>query len=74
MEKYITWYRLLLKSWMKKKSSWLQLVGMVLVVVLIAGIRVPDTNNTVIGLCNKDGGLGRRCHREPSEQRKRISV
>ena len=55
MEKYITWYRLLLKSWMKKKSSWLQLVGMVLVVVLVAGIRVPDTNNTVIGLCNKDG-------------------
>ena len=57
MEKYITWYRLLLKSWMKKKSSWLQLAGMILVVLLIAGIRIPDTNNTVIGLCNKDGEL-----------------
>lgn len=55
MEKYITWYRLLLKSWIKRKSSWLQLVGMVLVVLLIAGIHIPDTNNTVIGLCNKDG-------------------
>lgn len=57
MEKYITWYRLLLKTWMKKKSSWLQLAGMVLVVLLVAGIHIPDTNNTVIGLCNKDGDL-----------------
>ena len=57
MEKYITWYRLLLKFWMKKKRSWLQLAGMILVVLLIAGIRIPDTNNTVIGLCNKDGEL-----------------
>lgn len=57
MEKCITWYRLLLKTWAKKKSSWLQLVGMVLVVLLIAGIHLPDTNNTVIGLCNKDGDL-----------------
>lgn len=55
MEKYITWYRLLLKTWVKKKSSWIQLAGMLLVVLLIAQIRIPDINNTAIGLCNKDG-------------------
>ena len=55
MEKYITWYGLLLKAWVKKKSSWLQLAGMVLVVLLIAGIKIPDVNNTEIGLCNQDG-------------------
>lgn len=57
MEKYITWYRLLLKTWEKRKSSWLQLAGILLVVLLIGQIRIPDINNTVIGLCNKDGGF-----------------
>lgn len=57
MEKFITWYGLLLKTWIKRKSSWLQLAGMVLVVLLIAGIHIPDTNNTVIGLCNRDGAF-----------------
>lgn len=57
MEKYITWYQLLLKTWVKKKSSWLQIAGMLLVVLLIAQIRIPNANNTVIGLCNKDGKL-----------------
>lgn len=55
MEKYITWYRLLLKVWVRKKSNWLQLAGMVLLVLLIAGIRLPDTGNTIIGICNQDG-------------------
>ena len=55
MEKYIIWYRLLLKVWIRKKSSWLQLVGSVVVVLLIAQIRIPDINNTTVGLCNQDG-------------------
>lgn len=55
MEKYITWYRFLLKAWAKKKSSWIQLVGMILVILLIIGVQLPDTNNTVIGICNQDG-------------------
>lgn len=57
MEKYITWYGLLLKSWIKRKSSWIQLAGMVLVVLLIAGIKLPDTQNTIVGLCNQDGAF-----------------
>lgn len=57
MEKYVTWYGLLLKTWVRRKSSWIQLAGMILVVLLIAGIRIPDSNNTVIGLCNQDSGL-----------------
>ena len=55
MEKYITWYRFLMKAWAKKKSSWIQLVGMVLVILLIIGTQLPDANNTVIGICNQDG-------------------
>lgn len=57
MEKIITWYRLLVKSWIKRKSSWLQLAGMLLVVVLVGQIKIPDINNTVIGLCNQDGAF-----------------
>lgn len=59
MEKYIVWYGLLIKSWVKRKSSWLQLVGMVLVILLVAGIQMPDVNNTVIGLCNRDGAFAK---------------
>ena len=57
MEKYITWYRLLIKSWMKRKSSWLQLAGLLLVVALVGQVKIPDINNTVIGLCNEDGAF-----------------
>lgn len=55
MEKYITWYFILLKTWICKKSHLLQLVGMVLVILLIAGIHLPDSENVKVGLYNEDG-------------------
>ena len=42
---------------MKRKSSWLQLAGLLLVVALVGQVKIPDINNTVIGLCNEDGAF-----------------
>lgn len=57
MEKYITWYRLLLKTWIKKKSSWLQLLILIVLVLFAAQVKLPDIKNTTIGICNCDGAF-----------------
>lgn len=60
MEKYITWYRMMLKIWLRKKSSPVLIVGMLLLILLIAGIRIPDSSNIKVGLYNADGQFAER--------------
>ncbi|MCC8150992.1 MAG: ABC transporter permease [Lachnospiraceae bacterium] len=50
MEKWLTWYRLLLKANLKKKITWQILIALVLLVLLFWGIRIPDVDNTVVGI------------------------
>ncbi|MCD8217920.1 MAG: hypothetical protein LUD01_07740 [Clostridiales bacterium] len=50
MEKWLTWYRLLLKANLKKKITWQILIALVLLVLLFWGIRIPDADNTVVGI------------------------
>lgn len=69
MEQYIVWYKLQLKAWTKRKTSWMQLLGMVLLVVLIAQIHLPNAENTEIGICaGKDAYAGNVVRRLKTKQ------
>lgn len=50
MEKIIVYYRLLLKNVCEKKTTWFSVAGMIFVVLLILGIRIPARNNTNVGI------------------------
>lgn len=52
MTRYMTWYTLQLKAWIRRKTSWLQVLGMVLLVLLVARVRLPDAENTRVGVCS----------------------
>lgn len=60
MEKYITWYRMMLKIWLRKKSSPVLVAVMLLATALVAGIRLPDAANVKVGLYNADGQFAAR--------------
>ncbi len=51
MAQYKIWYTLQLKAWLKRKTSWLQVLGMILLVLLTAHIHLPDADNTRVGVC-----------------------
>lgn len=51
MAQYKIWYALQLKAWLKRKTSWLQVLGMILLVLLTAHIHLPDADNTRVGVC-----------------------
>ena len=55
MEKHLTWYVMMLKIWICKKSSLILIAGMLLLLWIIAGIRIPDSSNVKVGLYNADG-------------------
>lgn len=44
------WYILWLKSWVRRKTSWLQLAVMLLLALAVTGIHWPKTDNTSVGL------------------------
>lgn len=52
MEQYIIWYILQFKAWVRRKTSWLQVLGMILLVVLTAQVQLPDAENTRGGVCS----------------------
>lgn len=51
MGRYIVWYTLQLKAWVQRKTSWMQVLGMVLAALLVSQIHFPDAENTRIGIC-----------------------
>lgn len=55
VEKGIRWFFLWLKVYMKRKTTWLQLAGMVLLILLIGSISFPDTDNVHVGVCCTGG-------------------
>ncbi|NBJ02870.1 hypothetical protein D3Z62_22900 [Lachnospiraceae bacterium] len=54
MAQYKIWYALQLKAWLKRKTSWLQVLGMILLVLLTAHIHLPDADNTRVGVCGAE--------------------
>lgn len=51
MAQYIVWYTLQLKAWAKRKTSWAQVLGMVLLALLISQIHLPGAENSRVGIC-----------------------
>lgn len=60
MEKYVVWYRLWLKNYIKKKMYWLQLLGMALVLFIVASVHVPNRDNVRVGVCCIGGEYSRQ--------------
>lgn len=52
MKQYIIWYTLQFKAWVRRKTSWMQVLGMILLVVLTAQVQLPDAENTRVGVCS----------------------
>lgn len=50
MPKILVWYQLFLKSYLKKKSAWIQIIAMILLAGLLAAVRIPDGNNMQAGI------------------------
>ena len=55
MERYVTWYILQLKAWCRKKTCWLQIAGMCLLLAIVMSIAIPAQNNCFVGICNIQG-------------------
>ncbi len=51
MVKYMVWFTLQFKAWTRRRSSWMQVLGMVLLLLMVSHIRLPGIENTRIGVC-----------------------
>lgn len=57
LQQYFIWYLLWLKSWCKRKTSWLQLAVLFLLAVSILEIHWPTADNTSVGLYSSEDPL-----------------
>lgn len=53
MRKAIVWYGILLKENLMRKATWISLIAMLLLLVIVAQIRIPNTKNTIVGICTQ---------------------
>lgn len=60
MERYVNWYILQLKAWCKKKTCWLQILAMCLLLGILLSVSVPGTDNLNIGICKIQQGDAER--------------
>ena len=59
MEKYMIWYILSVKEHIKKRSSWLIVIGMFFFIWIITSISVPNYRNMYVGiLCGESEAAG----------------
>ena len=65
MAKFIVWYQLQLKDWCRKPACWLELVGMLLLVILIQNIQLPTGDNTAVGLFSIDESVTKELLEQP---------
>lgn len=54
MERFICFYGLQTKAWLKKKICWIQLLAMLLLTWMFAQVHLPDQQNVRIGIGNYD--------------------
>lgn len=62
MEKFFIWYTLQLKVWIKRKSCWLQIFGMIFFVLIISNINIPSSDNISVGICNIQEGYSQKIY------------
>ncbi len=60
MERCLIWYRLWMKVFVRKKSYWLQLAGMILLLIVIASVSLPDSKNVMVGICINDSSYAEK--------------
>lgn len=60
MKKYINWYMLWLKLYSKRASTWVQLLGMLFLLLILSAVRLPDKENLKVGISGAQGEYGRR--------------
>ena len=53
MRKTIVWYGILLKENLVRKAAWISFAAMLLLLMIVAQIRIPDAENTVVGICTQ---------------------
>ena len=55
MEKAIVWYKLWLKLYIKRPSTWIFAVAVGLLLWVISSISLPDSSNLLVGVCYPGG-------------------
>ncbi|MDD7025494.1 MAG: hypothetical protein PUI46_00100 [Lachnospiraceae bacterium] len=58
MEKAIVWYKLWLKLYIKRPSTWIFAVAVGLLLWVISSISLPDSSNLLVGVCYPGGTYG----------------
>lgn len=58
MERYLTWYYLNLKFNIKSKTTYLQILFMILIIVIMSNIKIPSNQTVRILLYNEAGAMG----------------
>ena len=51
MQKGLSWYAILLKENLKKRTTWLAAAAMLFLLYIVSGIHLPETDNVSVGLC-----------------------
>lgn len=64
MRRYVDWYILWLKVYVRRSSTWLQLLGMLLLLLLLSVIKLPSGDNLKVGIVKAEGEYGNRIIRE----------
>ena len=54
MEKIMIWFLLSLKEYLKKRGTWLSMIGSLFLLWIVMGISVPDYKNMKVGFCMTD--------------------
>lgn len=60
MGQYMVWFTLQFKAWARRKSSWMQVLGMLLLLFMISRIRLPGVETTRIGVCAAPDAFSQR--------------
>ncbi len=59
MEKAVVWYKLWLKLYLKRPSTWIFTIAMGALLWTISLISLPDSNNLLVGILYPEGAYGR---------------
>lgn len=60
MKRYINWYILWFKEYWKRPSTWIQVLGMVFLLLILSSLQLPDGGNLQVGILGAEGKYGKR--------------
>ncbi|MDD6291936.1 MAG: hypothetical protein PUA77_09185 [Lachnospiraceae bacterium] len=64
MQKGLSWYGILLKENLKKRTTWLAVCTMLLLLYTVSGICLPASDNLTVGICAGKSETGRQLMEE----------